>query len=194
MFLPELASFKRLALLVCAEGRLAELEGRTNEAAEIYLDGIRFGQELSRGGVMITKLVGIACENIAMSPLWSPTNSLSAGKCREIAASIQAIDAGEEPIADTLQNEKAWSRKTYGLKGQFEMLLTYRAMAKTKAAVVAKIQKTQLRRREIMLEFAARAYELEKGKRPQSAADLVPEYLKEIPKDPVTGKELGLGR
>ena len=41
-----------------------------------------------------------------------------------------------------------------------------------------------------MLALAARAYELDKGHPPASAADLVPDYLKAIPQDPVTGTNL----
>lgn len=47
-------------------------------------------------------------------------------------------------------------------------------------------------RHELMLLFAARAYELDHGKPPARAADLVPEYLKAVPKDPETGVEMGL--
>ena len=41
-----------------------------------------------------------------------------------------------------------------------------------------------------MVSFAARAYELEKGKAPASVADLAPAYLKAIPQDPVTKTNL----
>ena len=40
--LTDLSSMKKLALLFGAEGRLAELEGRTNDAIKIYLDGRSF--------------------------------------------------------------------------------------------------------------------------------------------------------
>jgi hypothetical protein len=33
-------------------------------------------------------------------------------------------------------------------------------------------------------------YELEKGPRPASPAGLVPDYLKAIPQDPLTGKDM----
>jgi hypothetical protein len=36
----------------------------------------------------------------------------------------------------------------------------------------------------VLIDLAARAYELEKGHRPKSFADLVPSYLKAIPKEP----------
>lgn len=47
------------------------------------------------------------------------------------------------------------------------------------------LQRTKLR-------AAVRAYELNHGKLPVAARDLVPQYLKSIPFDPTTGKELPL--
>lgn len=42
--------------------------------------------------------------------------------------------------------------------------------------------------------MAARAYELENGKSPIQPANLVPAYLKTIPKDPVTSTDMTLLR
>jgi hypothetical protein len=44
--------------------------------------------------------------------------------------------------------------------------------------------------RSLSLELAGRAFELENGKSPASAADLVPGYLTAVPRDPATGAEL----
>jgi hypothetical protein len=41
-----------------------------------------------------------------------------------------------------------------------------------------------------MIGFAARAYELEKKQPPKALGDLTPDYLKAIPKDPRTGKDM----
>ena len=46
--------------------------------------------------------------------------------------------------------------------------------------------------RQLTVALAARACELEKGRRPENAADLTPEYLKAVPKDPASGKNLVL--
>jgi hypothetical protein len=192
--LPELANFKQLVFLFVAEGRLAEMDGRTNDAARIYLDGIRYGAELGRGGVLISKLVGLACETMGTRPLLRLTNSLDAAKCREVARVLQTIDDREEPIANTLERERIWVKRTYDIRAKIVALIRYKEGAETTARVTARIQSDQAARRRMMVTFAARAYELENGKRPQSAADLVPDYLKAVPKDPVTGKEMGLGR
>ncbi|MEI9865728.1 MAG: hypothetical protein WDN00_14480 [Limisphaerales bacterium] len=39
-----------------------------------------------------------------------------------------------------------------------------------------------------MIQFAARAYEMEKGRLPTNIAELVPVYLKTVPQNSVTGK------
>jgi len=49
-----LTEIKMLAQLICAEGRLAELEGRTNDAATICLGAIRFSQESPRGIIRLS--------------------------------------------------------------------------------------------------------------------------------------------
>jgi len=41
--------------------------------------------------------------------------------------------------------------------------------------------------RQLLIDLAARAYELDKGQSPANVADLVPDYLKAIPQDPFTG-------
>ena len=187
------ASFKRLACLLAAEGKSAELAGRTNEAARIYLEGIRFGQKSSQGGVVISRLVGISCEAISMGRLEPLGNQLDGQACHEIAQALEAIDATEEPVEETLNQEKLWSRKVFGLRGQITALVMYKSIRESKNKFVRRVQASTLRRRQLILTLAARAYELEKGKRAQSAADLVPGYLKAVPQDPVTGTNLVLG-
>ena len=44
--------------------------------------------------------------------------------------------------------------------------------------------------RQLLIDLAARAYELDKGQSPANVADLVPDYLKAIPQDPFTGTNL----
>jgi hypothetical protein len=65
----DMAQMKMLAQFLANNGRLAELEGRTDDALRNYVDGISFGNEISRGGFMIHRLVGVACEAIAESGL-----------------------------------------------------------------------------------------------------------------------------
>lgn len=60
---------KVLCRLVVAEGRLAELENRPVDAVRSYVDAMRFGNEISRDGFLINRLVGIANGWIGLTPL-----------------------------------------------------------------------------------------------------------------------------
>ena len=46
------------------------------------------------------------------------------------------------------------------------------------------------RTRQLTLDLAARAYELDKGHPPANLTDLVPDYLKAVPQDPITGTNM----
>jgi hypothetical protein len=189
-----LMQIKGLALNLCAEGRLIVLDGNTNGAVGSYLDAIRFGQESSRDGVMVVKLVGIACETSASEELRALIGGIGANKCREVAQSLETIDATEEPAEENLRQEAKWMRAANSLRERISDLLDFRSVRQIKKGFVVRFYTNALRRRRMEIEFAARAYELEKGKPPQSMADLVPEYLKTVPKNPATGKDLGLGQ
>ena len=62
-----LATLKRLALALAAEGRLAELENRPADAAAAYLATIRLGQAVCRGGVTDATTAGGEKELIKVS-------------------------------------------------------------------------------------------------------------------------------
>jgi hypothetical protein len=187
---PIMGSFKQLALALEDEGRLTETEQRTNDAAMIYLDAVRFGEECTRSGVIIWKLHGIACESIGLRNLERLTNSLDAKASRNAAQMLEKLDANEEPVEECLNNEKNWVRKAYSLRGQVQIFFTHKLVDEGRKNFVKKYQANQLRRRELILAFATRAYELDKGRPPPSAFALPPDYLKVLPKDPFTGTNM----
>lgn len=180
-------------MLFLAEGRLALLEGRTNDAVNAYLDGIHFAQEFSRGGLLVSRITSIDCEAMISKQLTPLAGGLSATNCRTIATALETLDTKEEPIQETLHQEAAWTRKQYGIRGQIEKLFTYKQDKSSRDKLIAEDQSRARQRRQLMIAAAARAYQSDTGKRPQRAADLVPKYLGAVPKDPATGKDLSLG-
>jgi len=87
--LGDLGNLKRLVQLLVAEGRLAEIESQPADAARSYLDAIRFGNEISRGGFMINRLVGVACETIGGSPLARLAPGLNCDQSRTVIAELE---------------------------------------------------------------------------------------------------------
>jgi hypothetical protein len=189
-YLTNLAGLKRLAQALAAEGRLQESEGRPADAADSYLTAIRLGIATSKGGLLIDALVGIAIEAIGDSYLEKLSRTLDAKQCRQAAAVIESCEAGREPVATLVTRERAWSRRAYGLKSQIARLVMYKTLKASEQRLVSKLNAGQARERVLMIQLAARAYELEKGEPPKGLTDLVPAYLKTIPRDPVTGTNM----
>lgn len=193
--LPQLASIKRLAQALKADGRLAELEHRPADAARSYLDAIRLGEESMRGGLLIDGLVGIACEAIGSAGLETVRTNLDVSACSDVIGRLQTIEEKQVPFAEVQHNEKAWVARSYlfyqrAMSRVVELLFHPASSRLAQQKALQKFQAQEKRLRALMIALAARAYELERGKPPKNAGELVPEYLKEIPKDPVTGADM----
>lgn len=194
--MPVLAQFKKLALAFRAEGELAEREGRTNDAARIYVDGIRFGQQVCRGGLLIDRLVGVACEGINLEPLTNLARDLDSRTCRELASLLERMDATREPVEATWKEERFWASHSGSaleqIRNRIMLLMSWGSLQASRQKAEAKFARIQLQERDLMLQLAARAYQLDHGKAPERPDDLVPEYLRSTPADPVTGLEMTL--
>ena len=89
------------------------MENRPGDAAKSYLDTIRLGNKSARGGVLIDHLVGIAIEAMGTAGLQKLVDQLDAKTCRETAATLETLDAQEPTWKEVMQQEDAWSRRTY---------------------------------------------------------------------------------
>jgi hypothetical protein len=191
--LSNLADLKSLAQAFVAEGRWAEAEARYRDAASSYLDLIHLGNDSNRGGIVIDALLGMAMNLMGTAQLQKITGRLDAKTCCEAAITLETLAAQHPSWADVLQQEHAWSRRTFpGIRYRLGELLMLSSVRKAHQNAGQKVVEREKQTRQLTLELAARAYELEKGHRPASPADLVPDYLKAIPQDPFTGTNLVL--
>jgi hypothetical protein len=181
-----ISGFRLLALLAMYEGKLAELENRTNDAAKIYLDVIRFSHESSRGGLVADSAIGQGSENAGLAHLLDLNHLLDAKECREISQGLEAVDLKSESLQQVMEQEKTY----LGFSGGIYKLLNFKMARPLDQMFATHFHDREMRRRQAMITFAARAYELENGKPPASSADLVPAYLKAVPPDPFTGKNM----
>jgi hypothetical protein len=191
----QLGSLKRLGQALCAESRLAALQGRTKAAASSALDCVRFGQESARGGPVIQSLVGIAVRAIGLAQFNRVSGSLDAATLRQAAATLEKVVATRETAADVLESEALFVRTAFPLGQRLAGRIanwTSGNQAITKGTQKLDAEAQGLAR--AMLDCACRAYEMDHGKPPASATNLVPDYLQALPNDPVTGQPLPLPR
>lgn len=183
-----LPGFKRLAFLLAAEGRLAELEERPADAVRSYVDCIRFGNESSRGGVMIERLVGMACEAIGYQPLLNVVPRLSDAESRELIRHLEEIRSRSVPWRDVRRAERQFMRRQTSIPFASVISYPFIVPAKLKAEQkdLAILSKLTL----LSVELALRAHSVEHGSPPAQLKALSPVLLKEIPRDPFSGKPL----
>jgi hypothetical protein len=186
--LRSLGEVKKMARLLEAEGALAELEGCTNDAARIYLETIRYGEESCRGGVMMDRLVGIACRAIGVTALQKIAGALDAGICRDSCKQLQEIERRQEAVTDVLRTESEWARRTFSLWQRVPAMIPFASLsARAQKDFVRKCHQSDAQLKRLIVDLAARAYELDRGQPAKNLAALVPDYLDALPLDPVTG-------
>jgi hypothetical protein len=174
-----------------AEGKLAEKENRPGDAAKSYVDILRLANELPRGGLAVDWSFATFIEDPCRFILIQMQDALKDAKtCRDAAAALEALDARRPTWEVVLKEDDARSRQTFlGYVSHVCMMVwpTWKEAIKT---TEQRFKDQQYQSRCLTVDLAARAYELEKGHRPASIADLVSDYLKAIPLDPHTGTNM----
>ena len=187
----QLARMKRLVHVLAAEGRLREMEDRPAEAARSYVDAIRFGNAMSRGGFLITRLVGIACERIGYAPLAKLAPKLNPDEARAVLTALDKLDAGRVTWAEVQQSERRYMRYERGK--QFNPIIWVMHWWRIRQAMQraeTKHKTMVARERLLAAELALRRYQSEQGHPPARLDDLVPNYLSKVPQDPFSGQPL----
>jgi hypothetical protein len=168
-----------LALLLAAEGRLREMENRPADAALSYVEAIRFGNAMSRGGFLITRLVGIVCEGIGYAPLAKLAPKLNPDEARAVLTDLDKLDAGRVTWAEVQQSERRYMRYERGK--QFNPIIWVMHWWRIRQAMQRaelKHKTVVARERLLAAELALRCYESEQGHPPARLDDLVTNYTK----------------
>jgi hypothetical protein len=187
----DLAGMIRLVHLLAAEGRLREMDDQPAEAVRSYLDAIRFGNETSRGGFLIHRLVGIACEAIGRSALAKLAPSLKPEEARRVIAELEKIEQTRVTWDEVQRNESGFVR--YQLKKNPNPIMWAMSWWQNRTA----LQKAQTKHNRIVAyerllaaELSLRCCQSATARPPARLAELVPNYLSQVPLDPFTGRSL----
>jgi hypothetical protein len=141
---------------------MREMENQPAEAARSYVDAIRFGNEMSRGGFIITRLVGIACEAIGYASLAKLAPKLKPDEARAVLKDLEKLDVGHVTWAEVLQNERCYTR--YQRRNRFNPIMQVMGWLQVRQAVQRAKTKHKLvvsRERLLTAELALRCYQSE---------------------------------
>jgi hypothetical protein len=187
----DLPHLKNLALLLAAEGRLSEMENRPGDAAHSYAEAVCFGNEMSRGGVLINRMVGAACQGIGINSLVKVTPELNPQQAQATVRELEKADADSVSLKEILENENRFARSQLGhysnpltlVKELWQTRLMTKDAERTHHKAVARVRLLQA-------ELALRCYRSEQTRVPARLEDLVPSYLQRVPLDPFSGRPL----
>lgn len=187
----DLIGLKSLARVLAAEGRLAEMENRPADAARSYVDAIRLGTEMSRGGLMMNRLVGIACEGTGGIPLAKLVPGLTCEQMRPLVAELEQADSNTVTWREVLGNENRFVRAQAGkYPNPFRLLSALWQARSTRRASEERHDLAAAHLRLLATELALRCYRCDQGNPPGNLQQLVPKYLQRIPSDPFSGHPL----
>jgi hypothetical protein len=186
----DLAGMKRLVQLLAAEGRLHELDDQPMEAARTYLDAIRFGNEISRGGLLINRLVGVACEAIGRAPLAKLLPKLKPEEARKIIAELERIDQTRVTWAEVQRGEKRFARHMLPRVNLLAWVVQWPQLLGSIKRASEKHNRIIAQERLLTVELALRCYQFDTARAPTRLEDLVPNYLSTVPQDPFSGQAM----
>lgn len=187
----DLPLLKRIAQLLAAEGRLAELDGRLEDAARSYLDAMRFGNEISRNGFVINRLVGIACSAIGSVALGKLAPQLRADQLKPVIAELDKLDQATVTWDQVRRAEGVFMRyELRKIPNPITWLPLWWQARKTIQTAEARHNQALSRVRLLETELALRCYRAERSAPPNQVTELVPQYLQRIPQDPFSSQPL----
>jgi hypothetical protein len=188
------ALLNRLATALCLEARSFSISGDINAAAGAYMDAARVGHQGLRGGLLVDHILEIAVETVALQRLRRIVDGLGASQCRQLIAPLMTLVHDDDEFEAILERDRAWARNAYSSGQKLRLMWEAGSFNLLGSDLITKVKDRRMRNlelnRQLILALAARAFELENGRSPQSAEELVPAYLEEIPKDPETGAPL----
>jgi hypothetical protein len=184
---------EKLAGTFCAEGILAKMEGRPSDAAGCFMDAIKLGSVVARGGLEIDALIATDCERQGESMFESIITNLDLEQSRKYMAALDKVEGEHEPPDEIMDREnrllRAQLRSINGIKSFAYMCIERRSLnwrAKMRRDFLKVCNRRLEREQQTKGKLAIHSFKLEKGRYPTNWDELVRSDLKGVPDKPFT--------
>jgi len=174
-----------------AEGRIAESEGRIDDAVRYYLDIVRAGAIYQRGGVIDHARRGFFVQWEGSESLLRLRGRYSERQYRGLMRELLAVHAAQEPPQEWVDRTLIVAEHQHGWPFLIHCFLRHPTQGDSFASLVRDEANTHEARFQLLLgELAIHQFHTARGRWPASLEELVPEYLTDIPEDPYSGTGL----
>ncbi len=176
---------RMLQMAFSAEGELARREGRIADAAGSYVDMIRAGYAISRGGDDTDFLLGARLLVRGAARLHDIRSELDSTHCAEMAKRIDRLESEVEPWVEF--RERCVAHETQW--GGWQNRVTDR-IYDLERKLHDGFRSVHAKPRLVICSLALQAYYTDHDAWPKRLADLTPKYLPNVPDDPFTGQPI----
>lgn len=121
-------ALKTLARTVRLEARLAQEEGRTQEALSTSLDLLEMGKGVMNGGVAIDGMVGLALEASGLEEIRRLLPHLAPPAWEQLAVGLQSLLDQHETSQSLARRERVWCRHVFGWRWHFSRLVQAKSL------------------------------------------------------------------
>jgi hypothetical protein len=193
MLLPNIQALHGVARMWSAEAETAAATGRFDEAIRYSVGSMQMGNTVSRGGLIVHMMIGVAIEGIGVDALCKLRSGLTAAQLRTVFDELKRIEQLREPSETTLARDAACDDAMYGWLPSFQRAtetLIGRPPRWSKGHVFHVANRRDALLRLLQADLAIRLFLHQHGQLPEQLDEVVPEYLDSVPVDPFSGQPL----
>jgi hypothetical protein len=167
------------------------MDGQPAQAARDYIQAIRLGNEISRGGFVIVRAVGILCETIGGTSLAKLVPGLSPEQALPLLGELQTIDEGRVSFDEVRRNERRFTHhEPLKEHNPLNRLIGWWQNRSAIEHFETRHKTVMAHERLLAMELALRCYRSEHGSVPAHLDELVTNYLSKVAQDPFTSQPL----
>ncbi|MCM2374512.1 hypothetical protein [Aporhodopirellula aestuarii] len=200
-FSAQFTAFRAVARSMQQRSQDAAMQQRYGDALEHALQSVRMGAGLARGGTLSHSLMGIAIEiSSGYRILATIRDDIPIERIPGLIAELDTIEQNRETLASYKAAADLDCERDFGWRYRLSLVAFSLSSAKPEhchTVVTPTLQATEesIIRRDIMnrllkTQLAIRWFESQRGHRPDSLEELVPEFLSSVPMDPFIDRPL----
>lgn len=121
-------ALKTLARTVRLQARLAQEEGRTQEALSSSLELLHMGKGVMNGGVAVDGMVGLALEASALEEIRRLLPHLDPPAWEQLVVGLQSLLDQHETSQSLARRERVWCRHVFGWRWHFARLVQAKSL------------------------------------------------------------------
>ncbi|MCA9185497.1 MAG: hypothetical protein R3E01_04655 [Pirellulaceae bacterium] len=208
----EVQHLRNLSRAIDFAGHGARLRGDDHQTVRHGLANLELGNAVRRGGLVVDHLVSVAIAQMGIDLLRRSRDRYDDTICKRITDALQKHETGREPFATILQRDSRWENESgyfdssyaksqinfdefidpdseLSVEEQRELIQLFKDLARRPLSeryeqYLAQDRQLVALPRLLVVDLAIRQFQYRKGRLPESLAQLSPEVLEWIPRDP----------